>query len=76
MADLLHNHGSARRVPPAGDEAWRSLAVWLGSSAAAELAPASGELTVVTEAGRQTARAGDWLVKTMAGGFHIGRAGQ
>ncbi len=75
VSGLMDNHGSARRVPPPNATAWGSLGVWLGSGGKPEMRPASGELVVTTAEGREVARAGDWLIKTMAGGLHVGRQG-
>lgn len=73
MANLMENHGSARRVPPPGDEGWSAFTVWVGSAGSPAPRPEAGELEISAATGRLVARSGDWLVKTMAGALHVAR---
>lgn len=76
MAGLTDKHGAARQVPPAEDvAAWRSLLVWIGASAG-ELTrdDASGATGLTTTTGREIARPGDWIIRTIGGAVHLGRA--
>lgn len=73
MSRILHDHGTAERLPPMDDEtAWGAFRSWLGSAEAERV----GEgLAITTKAGRVTAKPGDWLIRTIDGALHVARAG-
>lgn len=72
MSRIHQDHGTAERLPPLDDESgWSAFRVWLGKSDAER----AGEgLAITTKAGRVTAKPGDWLIRTIDGALHLGRA--
>lgn len=71
MSDLKYNHGSAERIPPAG-EPLGGLASWMGSRAKLEWTEA-GEVEVIPAIGEPLiAKPGDWLIANMAGEVFVG----
>ena len=77
MADLLHNHGTARRVPPADDRQGRSgLVVWLGAKARTRLDDTDGAIELETPTGAVIAYPGDWIIRTMGLDLVVSREGQ
>lgn len=73
MSRILQDHGTAERLPPMDDDkAWAAFRGFLGNSGEPER-QADG-LAVTTIAGRVVAKPGDWLIRTVNGALHLGRA--
>lgn len=67
------DHGAALRVPPAHDaKNWRTLWMWLGDDA--RLIGEGGAVQVRTPEGGVVAHAGDWIVLSQSGSFHVAHA--
>lgn len=74
MAGLTETHGAARQIPPAEDlAAWRSLVVWIGAAGDLTRDDQTGATGLTTAAGREIARPGDWIIRTIGGALHLGR---
>lgn len=68
------DHGAALRVPSAADvRGWSMLMAWLG--AAGKRLASSEAVEVRTPVGRCIASAGDWIVLSVSGEYHVA-AGQ
>jgi hypothetical protein len=74
MTTLVNLHGTARQVPHPDSQFWGSFISWLGSTAGMSADFTAGTLTLDTAEGRQVARAGDWLIRTMDKALHLARA--
>jgi len=67
------DHGAALRVPPAHDrKSWNVLWQWLGEEAHAVAGAAA--VQVSTPEGLVVAHAGDWIVLSHSGSFHVAHA--
>lgn len=67
------DHGAALRVPPAHDaKNWRTLWMWLGEDA--HMISEGGAIQVRTPEGPVVAHAGDWIVLSHSGAFHVAHA--
>lgn len=67
------DHGAALRVPPAHDRKnWAVLWQWLGEDAQAVAEAAA--VQVRTPDGPVVAHAGDWIVLSHSGSFHVAHA--
>lgn len=65
------DHGAALRVPPPTDAVnWRKLWMWLGADAHAVVTEAAA-VQVRTPNGPVVAHAGDWIVLSVTGDFHV-----
>ena len=63
------DHGAALRVPPPGDANWRTLWMWLGEDGCSVAEAAA--VQVLTPEGPIVAHAGDWIVLSVSGDFHV-----
>ena len=67
------DHGAALRVPPPSDAvSWSKLWMWLGEDATAVAEAAA--VQVRTPEGPVVAHAGDWIVLSVTGDYHVAHA--
>lgn len=72
----LTEQGTARRVPVADDaNGWSCFRVWISRDGEPDHNTVTGELALTTADGRQVARPGDWVIRTIGKQMHIAGGG-